>query len=117
MLHTSFAVLCDFRGYTRVEHRLAFAKTMIAEKDASHCVVVDCGREFFASTPPPHPPVHPCHFDVNIFALGKQIFFFPPSHLNSSSVYHAMRLVQYMKQDRRGHAVVSIIEYANFQMP
>jgi hypothetical protein len=42
-LHVSFAVLCDLNGYARVEHRLQHAKVMIVEKDASHCVVVDCG--------------------------------------------------------------------------
>jgi hypothetical protein len=36
---------------------------------------------------------------------------FLPSHPSASSVHHAMRLVQCMKQDRLGRAAVSIIEY------
>jgi hypothetical protein len=42
-LHTSFAVLCDFHGYARVEHKLSSAKAMISKMDARQCAVVDCG--------------------------------------------------------------------------
>jgi hypothetical protein len=48
-LHTSFAVLCDFHGYVRVEHRLNFAKSMILKKEDKQCAVVDCGTECLAS--------------------------------------------------------------------
>lgn len=44
-LHTSFAVLCNLHGYAHVEHRLMPAKSMIAQRDVSHCVVVDCGTK------------------------------------------------------------------------
>ena len=46
-----------------------------------------------------------------IFPSGKHVYMFPPSHPNSPSVYHAMRLVQCMKEDRLGRVSVSIVEY------
>ena len=100
-LHTSYAVLCDSHGYAGIEHRLSHAKDMISQKMASQSVVVDCGTVHLYVL---------LYSLFDIFVAGKHIYMFPASQLNSSSIFHAMRLVQHMKQDRQGKAGVSIIE-------
>ena len=44
------------------------------------------------------------------FSSGKHVYMFPPLHMRSSSVYHAMHLVQHIKRDRLGRVAFSIIE-------